>query len=72
MQEDGAQHGGQEKPLHRLLRELAEVTAEPLSAVYQQPQETPTTPRAWYNMLVISQDSSRFSWNLTNMSVLCL
>ena len=35
MQEDSAQHGGQEEPLHRLLRELAEVTAKPLSAIYQ-------------------------------------
>eukprot|EP00076_Gallus_gallus_P037161 XP_025002699.1 uncharacterized protein LOC101750591 isoform X1 [Gallus gallus] len=35
VQEDGARHGGQEESLHRLLRELAEVTAKPLSAIYQ-------------------------------------
>ena len=35
MQEDGARHGGQEESLHRLQRELAEVTAKPLSAIYQ-------------------------------------
>ena len=39
--------GGQEESLHRLLRELAEVTAEPLSIIFVRPWILGEVPEDW-------------------------
>ncbi|MFV1185701.1 hypothetical protein, partial [Klebsiella pneumoniae] len=51
VQEDGAQHWGQEESLHRLLRELAEVIAKPLSIIYQPYPSQPERSQATGDLL---------------------